>query len=656
VKVVETGSFAEQALAPRWLLEGDFERHQADVAADEAIGCLRFIARARARIELDLGRGLALFGRGKRFDHGVVGHSHFDDFCSNRLGFSGGAARELRSMSAALETLPRLREAFLAALLTRTKLRPLIGFVTVEDEAGWAQQARRLGTRDLGKLVEDVRAGRRKAPAVEVEEEVFVSWRASALERSLWRRHGLGMLRTIVGQKGPTWQLAEALAANTLLLLEGGPPAPEELSPFVQRCVREAKARVAASERAAQRRGRRRRAPCALVSAKLARKLRRALGRVRALPSGPPATDVGACTDAWSALAELQRLCRERDALDCERAFVLDVVMRHSLHRALGFRSFDAFVEQGLGLAPRDAFAALALVRQLVHLPEIACALRAGRISQRDAEQLLEVADPATELEWLRYAHGATRKLLGDAVSWAAAEDARRLSESEPRTQAILPPWHLTPSQLQADWIERFASREQRARHRERLAAAGVDVRADLEPEDDPQLAVIATAGGMGAHLRPTRTGFWAPVGVASQWWTAVERVRAHFGATLTDADCVHVMLGLFGRSHLTPVVERHMRKYKALLRDGHRCTTPGCTAIVSLEEHHLWFRSHGGPDELWNLSALCRGCHTLNHLGLISAKGRAPDDITWTIGRGEVREIWRNERRVGASAAQVIQ
>src|SRR6185369_4673357 len=239
------------------------------------MACLRFIARARARIEHDLGRGLFLFGRGERFDHGELGHSHFDDFCSNRLGFSGAAARELHTLATALETLPRLREAFLAALLTRTKLRPLIGFVTVEDEAGWAQQARRLGTRDLEKLVEDVRAGHRKAPIPEGEDEVFVSWRASALERSLWRRHGLAMLRTVVGQKGPTWQLAEALAAHTLLLLDGGPPAPEELSPFVRRCVREAKARVEARDRAEwrreRRRGRRRRAPSPAASTKLAR-------------------------------------------------------------------------------------------------------------------------------------------------------------------------------------------------------------------------------------------------------------------------------------------------------------------------------------------------------------------------------------------------
>jgi hypothetical protein len=649
VQIVETGPFAERELAPRWLLEGDFEPQQSDVAADEALTCLRFIARARARVELDLGRGLELFGRGRRFDHGELGHSHFEDFCSNRFGFSGALGRELRSLASSLETLPRSREAFLTGLLTRTKLRPLIGFVTADDEAGWAQQARRLGTRDLEKLVEDVRAGRRKAPAVEVEEEVFVSWRASGLERSLWRRHGLAMLRTVVGQKGPTWQLAEALAAHTLLLLEGGPPAPEDLSPFVRRCVREAKARVAASERAARRRGRRRCAPSPAVGAKLARKLQRALGRVRAVPLGPAPTEFDACTDAWSALAELQRLCREREGLDCERAFLLDMMRRRSLDRVLGFRSFDAFVEHGLGLAPRDAFGALSLVRSLIHLAETTRAWREGRISQRDAELLVEIADPSTESEWLRYADGATRKLLSDGVSWAVAEDARRLSESEPRTQPILPPWHLTPNQLQADWIEKFASREQRARHRERLAATGVDVRADLEAQDDPQLAVTVAAGGLGPHLTRTRTGFSAPVGVAATWWAAIEKVRAHFNPALTDADCVHVMLGLFARTHLTPIVERHMRRYSALLRDGHRCTTPGCTAITSLEEHHLWFRSHGGPDELWNLSGLCRGCHVLNHLGLMSAKGRAPDDITWTIGRGEIRETWRNERRVRA-------
>ena len=114
-------------------------------------------------------------------------------------------------------------------------------------------------------------------------------------------------------------------------------------------------------------------------------------------------------------------------------------------------------------------------------------------------------------------------------------------------------------------------------------------------------------------------------------------------------------MLALFARTHLTPIVERHLRKYEALLRDGHRCMGPGCTHVVSLEEHHLWFKSRGGPDDPWNLTGLCAGCHRLVHLGFLSATGRAPDGITWTIGRGEARETWRNERRVRApeSAAE---
>ena len=42
------------------------------------------------------------------------------------------------------------------------------------------------------------------------------------------------------------------------------------------------------------------------------------------------------------------------------------------------------------------------------------------------------------------------------------------------------------------------------------------------------------------------------------------------------------------------------------------------CGYGVSLEVHHIYYRSHGGPDEPWNLITLCRGCHEAAHAGLL--------------------------------------
>lgn len=46
----------------------------------------------------------------------------------------------------------------------------------------------------------------------------------------------------------------------------------------------------------------------------------------------------------------------------------------------------------------------------------------------------------------------------------------------------------------------------------------------------------------------------------------------------------------------------------QVLHRDEWRCRS--CGSRNNLHVHHIWFRSHGGPDVLWNLVALCSACH----------------------------------------------
>jgi transposase len=45
--------------------------------------------------------------------------------------------------------------------------------------------------------------------------------------------------------------------------------------------------------------------------------------------------------------------------------------------------------------------------------------------------------------------------------------------------------------------------------------------------------------------------------------------------------------------------------------RDGH-CRWPGCDRRSGLQVHHLWPRSWGGTDELWNTAAVCASHHAL--------------------------------------------
>ena len=89
---------------------------------------------------------------------------------------------------------------------------------------------------------------------------------------------------------------------------------------------------------------------------------------------------------------------------------------------------------------------------------------------------------------------------------------------------------------------------------------------------------------------------------------------------------------------------------YADFTRDGFRCTVPGCTARRNLQSHHIWFRSHKGPDVPWNRTTLCATHHQRSvHLErTVVIQGRAPDALVFELGgerywSGDVRMDGRN-------------
>ena len=83
-------------------------------------------------------------------------------------------------------------------------------------------------------------------------------------------------------------------------------------------------------------------------------------------------------------------------------------------------------------------------------------------------------------------------------------------------------------------------------------------------------------------------------------------------------------------------------------IRDGWRCSAPGCTSRRQLEDHHVVYRSKGGSNELTNRVTLCRFHHQQGEHGvLMKCRGRAPLELTWWMGRNGIGGKYRNERRV---------
>jgi hypothetical protein len=139
------------------------------------------------------------------------------------------------------------------------------------------------------------------------------------------------------------------------------------------------------------------------------------------------------------------------------------------------------------------------------------------------------------------------------------------------------------------------------------------------------EMALRVTLRRLEEEVLPRRVAFWAPPDVAALF----EALVARFGleAMLDHAIATWLEAG------------EQFEDYADFERDGFRCTVPGCTARRNLQSHHIWFRSHCGPDVDWNRTTLCAYHHHRGvHKGSLSIRGRAPDGLIYELGVGRFR------------------
>ncbi len=112
----------------------------------------------------------------------------------------------------------------------------------------------------------------------------------------------------------------------------------------------------------------------------------------------------------------------------------------------------------------------------------------------------------------------------------------------------------------------------------------------------------------------------------------APREVAAFFLDVLARAGSLEKLLAHAIRSWVQE--GEHFKDHRIFARDGYRCTAPGCRCRRGLERHHIWFRSHGGPEVGWNETALCWFHHHPGvHGGLVGLCGRAPDELIFELG-----------------------
>lgn len=153
------------------------------------------------------------------------------------------------------------------------------------------------------------------------------------------------------------------------------------------------------------------------------------------------------------------------------------------------------------------------------------------------------------------------------------------------------------------------------------------------------------------------RVSFTCSPQVAELFQRAVGCVSAELGqppGLANVASCLRWMLGHFADTHASPEHEARWRSYAILDRDCFVCGSPHCREVGPLHVHHYRPRSQGGPLKPWNEGGECEGCHLgVIHRGHVKTSGRAPDDVTFSLGASSprgVREMWRDERLIWAA------
>jgi hypothetical protein len=292
---------------------------------------------------------------------------------------------------------------------------------------------------------------------------------------------------------------------------------------------------------------------------------------------------------AAQAHASLRRSLRAMDrAQECAVLWFAEIMGRH-LYRKLGYSSINQYAIQKLGFSKSRTGDFIRLARQLDVLPGVRKALSSGELGYTKAREILPVATPETEDDWLKAAKGSRRELVLEV------KKARQAAKVDPAQGELLP---AAPSVVGAKELPvRFQltlTPEQEAR---RAALAAL-----VETKEKTPRGVLASRPPVQIHVHESE-------GRMTVQTHAGER---EMGRADSERICCDATICENGKRNTTTVPPRIRRQ--VLGRDRHRCQAPGCDRTRFLEVHHLTPRSRGGGHHPDNLITLCGSCHRLWH------------------------------------------
>jgi 5-methylcytosine-specific restriction endonuclease McrA len=325
-------------------------------------------------------------------------------------------------------------------------------------------------------------------------------------------------------------------------------------------------------------------------------------------------------------------------------------VQRRGLFRELGYASLHLYATQALGFSENRAWQFKRLADDLDRLPALREAVTAGELGWTKAQQVARVASTETQATWVAQAKVQGRRELEREVQ--AARKRARVGAVATVQMAFgdapaLAPAHVPAPEaaafqvtlrLDAVQLARFEALLEAAR-KARVAPATAD-RVELVLAGLAALVEGAGAGGGEPAMMAVDGAAAAPVTRAKTSHDGHDARRAtrHVATQIVVHQCpaceAAAAVTARGELPLAPAqvaaltcdarVRERGRPNRAtippalraavLVRDRHRCSSPGCGATRFLEVHHITPRQAGGANTADNLVTLCSRCHAFAH------------------------------------------
>ncbi len=305
-------------------------------------------------------------------------------------------------------------------------------------------------------------------------------------------------------------------------------------------------------------------------------------------------------------------------------AFYLVDLAERGAHQELGFRSIEHYAQTRYHICPPTTRCYLATGRALQELPEIDRAFCRGGLFWSQVRELVRMATPETETEWLLWAKGRPAREI------ASQARIRRKGErpSDPARRRIHDVSFQVAAPLNAlQWAKWSTAREKME------AELGRPVSDSEMLEEAADLLLSTRSDGSVVGRMAVNDSHYQIVAIHDNDSGTVSIDVDGVPFAVTEADLDENSGPLCPTAECDEPTPLWLRR-EILARDRFRCCTCGCRKNLTV--HHKRWRRYGGRTVHENLLTLCEDCHSLVHARLLRIQGSIDGGLRFLDVRGD--------------------